>query len=547
MAPDLAEPVRLHGAAVATPEHKNSGQRRPRSLGGFVIRFAVTLLLTFMGAHAALAQEALERTTDSRIETLVLPVTKAFADIVFYAIPIGGVDTPIVLIWLLTGAIVFTVYMGFINIRGFKQAIRIVRGDYENPNDHGEVSHFQALSAALSGTVGLGNIAGVAIAITLGGPGATLWMILAGLFGMSSKFVECTLGVKYRRINAEGVVSGGPMYYLSAGLAKRGMPRIGRGLAGFAALMTMGGALGAGGMFQVNQAFRQLELVTGGDASIFHDRGWVFGLIIAVLVGIVIIGGIRSIARVTDKLVPFMCGIYVLAAIVVLVVHYTRIPEAIGIIIDGAFNPQAVAGGIIGVIIQGFRRATFSNEAGIGSAPIAHAAVRTNEPITEGLVALLEPFIDTVIVCTMTALVIVITGTYTLKGAPGIMLTSTAFASVISWFPYVLVVAVVLFAFSTTITWSYYGSRAWAYLVGDSRKMDISYKATICIALIIGPTLNLADLVDFADATIFAMAFPNILGLYIMAPEVKADLKSYMARVRSGEIKSYREIQAAEA
>lgn len=460
-----------------------------------------------------------------------------------------GADLPVILIWLLSAALILTLYMGFINFRGFKQAIRIVRGDYQNPDHKGEVSHFQALTAALSGTVGLGNIAGVAIAISVGGPGATVWMILAGLLGMSSKFVECTLGVKYRNINKHGVVSGGPMYYLTKGFANRGLPRFGKFLGVFAALMCMMGALGAGGMFQTNQAFEQLETVTGGSASLFHDRGWMFGAVISILVGAVIIGGIKSIARVTDKLVPIMCGIYVLAALVVLFSHFGDIPDAAAIILKGAFSPEAVGGGFIGVLIQGFRRATFSNEAGIGSAAIAHAAVRTNEPITEGLVSLLEPFIDTVVVCTMTALVIVITGAYQADtdGIGGVTLTSNAFASVISWFPYILAIAVVLFAFSTTITWSYYGSRSWAYLTGDSKALDIAFKAMICIAIVVGPTIDISRLVDFSDATIFAMAFPNILGLYIMAPEVKRDLASYMARIRSGEIKSYRVQRIAEA
>ena len=369
-------------------------------------------------------------------------------------------------------SIVFTIYMRFVNIRGFRMAIDIVRGIYSNPNDKGEVSHFQALTAALSGTVGLGNIAGVAIAISLGGPGATFWMIIAGLLGMSSKFVECTLGVKYRIENADGSVSGGPMYYLSRGFAEKGWPGLGKVLAVFFAVMCIGGSIGGGNMFQVNQAFQQFEAVTGGTESFIHGQGWIFGLVMALLVAVVIIGGIKSIAKVTDKIVPFMCGIYVLAALVILFGNFTRIPEAFGLIFAGAFSPMAISGGIVGVLIQGFKRAAFSNEAGIGSASIAHSAVKTNEPVTEGLVALLEPFIDTVIVCTMTALVIVITGTVDGggvwqplgAGGDGIHLTSTAFSSVITWFPIILAVAVILFAFSTMITWSYYGIKSWKYL-----------------------------------------------------------------------------------
>lgn len=493
------------------------------------------------GIGRAAAQDITEVSLDDRINEAIGPFADAVVDFIFYAVPVAGADLPLVLVWLLVGAVVFTFYMGFINFRGFAQAIRIVRGDYSNPADSGEVSHFQALTAALSGTVGLGNIAGVAIAVSLGGPGATFWMILAGLLGMSAKFVECTLGVKYRVINAKGVVSGGPMFYLTKGLADRGMARFGKVLAVLFAVMCLGGSFGGGNMFQVNQAFQQFESVTGGDSSFLHGHGWAFGLVMAIFVAVVIIGGIKSIARVTDKLVPFMCGIYVLAALVVIFANLEAVPEAFRLIISGAFSNDAVAGGFVGVLIQGFRRATFSNEAGIGSAPIAHAAVRTNEPITEGLVSLLEPFIDTVVVCTMTAVVIVLTGTYKIAGADGIALTSAAFESVISWFPYVLALAVILFAFSTMITWSYYGSKAWTYLVGDSKAADIGYKVVFCMFVVIGASLTLTKVTDFSDAMIFAMAFPNVIGLYIMAPEVKRDLTSYLARVKSGEIRKFRD------
>ncbi len=502
--------------------------------------FATVLLLWASIAPAA-AQDIAEVSLDDRINETIGPFADAVVDFIFYAVPVAGADLPLVLVWLLVGAIVFTFYMGFINFRGFAQAIRIVRGDYSNPADSGEVSHFQALTAALSGTVGLGNIAGVAIAVSLGGPGATFWMILAGLLGMSAKFVECTLGVKYRVINDRGVVSGGPMFYLTKGLADRGMARFGKVLAVVFAVMCLGGSFGGGNMFQVNQAFQQFESVTGGDSSFLHGHGWAFGLVMAIFVAVVIIGGIKSIARVTDKLVPFMCGVYVLAAFVVIFANLEAVPEAFGLIIHGAFSNDAVAGGFVGVLIQGFRRATFSNEAGIGSAPIAHAAVRTNEPITEGLVSLLEPFIDTVVVCTMTAVVIVLTGTYKIDGADGIALTSAAFESVISWFPYVLALAVILFAFSTMITWSYYGTKAWTYLVGDSKAADIGYKIVFCMFVVIGASLTLTKVTDFSDAMIFAMAFPNVIGLYIMAPEVKRDLASYLARVKSGEIRKFRD------
>jgi len=504
-------------------------------------------LLSLVAPVALFAQEV-AKSLDERINEMMEPATAAISSVIFYSIQFTDeVAVPFVLIWLVFGAIVFTIYMKFINIRGFGLAIDIVRGVYSDPNDKGEVSHFQALTAALSGTVGLGNIAGVAIAISLGGPGATFWMIIAGMIGMSSKFVECTLGVKYRVENEDGSVSGGPMYYLSRGLAEKGWGGVGKVLAVFFAIMCIGGSIGGGNMFQVNQAFQQFEMVTGGTESFIHGQGWLFGLVMAGLVGVVIIGGIKSIARVTDKIVPFMCGVYVLAALVILFGNFSEIPTAFSLIISGAFSPMAIAGGFVGVLIQGFKRAAFSNEAGIGSASIAHAAVKTNEPITEGLVALLEPFIDTIVVCTMTALVIVITGTVDIAGVwhplgegDGISLTSTAFASTISWFPLILAVAVILFAFSTMITWSYYGIKCWKFLFGNTRVADISYKVMFCGFVVLGAAMSLGSVVDFSDAMIFAMCFPNIIGLYILAPNVKADLISYLKRIKSGEIKKFK-------
>ena len=515
------------------------------------IATGIGMLLTFVmlfDAQLVIAQVS-EKSMDQRINEFMEPITQKVAGVIFHSISFTDeIAVPFVLIWLVVGAIAFTIYMRFINIRGFRLAIDIVRGVYSNPNDKGEVSHFQALTAALSGTVGLGNIAGVAIAISLGGPGATFWMIVAGLLGMSSKFVECTLGVKYRIENKDGSVSGGPMYYLSRGFAEKGFGGLGKVLAVFFAIMCIGGSIGGGNMFQVNQAFQQFEAVTGGAESFIHGQGWLFGLVMALLVAVVIIGGIKSIARVTDKIVPFMCGIYVVAALVILFGNITRVPEAFGLIFAGAFSPMAISGGIVGVMIQGFKRAAFSNEAGIGSASIAHSAVKTNEPVTEGLVALLEPFIDTVVVCTMTALVIVITGTIDAEGVwqplgaggDGIHLTSTAFSSVITWFPLILAVAVILFAFSTMITWSYYGIKSWKYLFGHNKVADITYKIMFCAFVVLGAAMQLGSVVDFSDAMIFAMCFPNIIGLYVLAPQVKKDMDSFISRIKSGEIKRYK-------
>ena len=503
-------------------------------------RCGKVFLGTLVGLLAPVAALAEDLPLDQAIDQAIAPFANAISDVVFYAPPIFGVNFPLVVIWLGLGAVFFTFYLRFISYRGFSHAIRLVRGDYSDPNDTGEVSHFQALATALSGTVGLGNIAGVAVAISLGGPGATFWMILVGFLGMSLKFAECTLGVKYRNEYADGTVSGGPMYYLSKGLAERNMAGFGRASAVFFAVCCIGSSFGGGNMFQVNQAFQQFVLVTGGVASWFADKGWLFGLVLAGIVGAVIIGGIKGIARVTEKIVPFMAVLYVTAALIIIGMNYDQIPAAFGAIFMGAFSPEGVSGGFIGVLIQGLRRATFSNEAGIGSAAIAHSAVRTKEPVTEGIVSLLEPFIDTVVICTMTALVIVITSSAA-PGVSGVELTSNAFASAFSWFPYVLSVAVLLFAFSTMIAWSYYGLKSWTYLFGEGRRSENTYKIIFCVVVVIGAAMNLESIVGFMDAMNFAQALPNILGLLILAPIIKRELDSYWGRLERGEIKRYRE------
>lgn len=484
---------------------------------------------------------------DQRINALVGPVADALSSVIFVSVPVAGAQLPLIVVWLIAAALFFTVYLGFINIRGFGHAVRLAKGDYSDPNDAGEVSHFQALATALSGTVGLGNIAGVAVAISLGGPGATFWMILAGLIGMSSKFAECTLAVKYRNEYADGTVSGGPMYYLKKGLAERGHAGLGRVLGAAFAICCVFGSFGAGNMFQANQSYLQFLNVTGGDASWLAGKGWLFGLIMAGLVGVVIIGGIKSIARVTDKLVPGMALLYVSAALVVIVAHIGQVPAAFGAIIHGAFSPEGIAGGFVGVLIQGFRRATFSNEAGVGSAPIAHSAVRTKTPVTEGFVSLLEPFIDTVVICTMTALVVIITGAYRQEGLAGVAITDQAFGTVFPWFSYVLTLAVFLFAYSTQISWSYYGLKAWTYLFGEGLVKELVYKAIFCCFIVLGASLQLGAIIDFSDAMFFSMALINIVGLYILAPVVKREYATYWARLKRGEIRPYVARHAARA
>ena len=474
------------------------------------------------------------------LDNIFKPIVDNIAKVIFYDVSrlFGqNKEVPFIVIWLIFGALFFTFKMNFINLRGFSHAISLVKGDYHDPNNKGEVSHFQALTTALSGTVGLGNIAGVAIAISLGGPGATFWMIIAGLIGMSSKFVECTLGVKYRKIDENGVVSGGPMYYLKEGLAKKNFPKLGKFLAILFAILCVGGSIGGGNMFQANQAFAAFKTVFPS----MSDFGPIFGLFLALMVGFVIIGGIKSIAKVTEKVVPFMAAIYVGAALVIIGYHFTDLGMVFGKIISGAFSPEAGLGGFIGVLIIGFKRAAFSNEAGVGSASIAHSAAKTKEPVSEGMVALLEPFIDTIVICTMTAIVIIITGTYTNDGGlGGSELTSEAFGSVIWWFPYILTIAIFLFAFSTIISWSYYGLKSWTFLFGQNKNTELTYKILLLFFVIVGSTVNLGSVLDFSDMMILAMAFPNIIGLLFLSSEVKEDLKKYLDKVKNGSIKKYR-------
>lgn len=438
-------------------------------------------------------------------------------------------NIPFIVIWLVAGAAFFTFRMGFINIRGFRHSIDLAKGKYDDPNAPGQVTHFQALATAVSGTVGLGNIAGVAVAISLGGAGATFWMILCGLLGMSSKFVECTLGVKYRDILPDGRVFGGPMNYLRYGLEKRNMKGFGKVLAGVFAVLAVGASFGGGNMFQANQSFEQLA----GQFPVLAGNGFWFGIVMMLLVAVVIIGGIKSIANVTGRVVPVMASVYILAALAVIIMNIQNIGPAFSAIIDGAFNPTALKGGIIGVLVVGFQRAAFSNEAGVGSAAIAHSTAKTNHPPSEGFVALLEPFIDTVVVCTLTALVLIFTGMHEVEGMAGAQLTSDAFGSQISWFPYVLAVAVFLFAFSTMISWSYYGMRAWTYLFGKSKKSEMAYKALFLVFVVIGASISLGAVLDFSDMMILAMSFPNIIGLYIMSGEVRKDLDGYWTQLKN--------------
>ena len=460
-----------------------------------------------------------------------------FANAIFYGVKIDdGVTFPLIVGWLFLAAIVFTFYFGFVQFKHIKLSIDIVSGKFSNPKskDAGEVSHFQALTTALSGTVGLGNIAGVGVALAIGGPGATFWMIICGLFGMASKFTECTLGVKYRNEHEDGTVSGGPMHYLSKAFKEKGNAKIGKFLAIGFAIMTIFATLGAGNMFQGNQANAMIVQTFG----IAPGYGWVTGIVLALFVASVIIGGMPAIATVTSKLVPIMALLYIGMAVIVLATHYDQIGNAFEQIIVGAFTGAGVAGGFIGALIQGLKRATFSNEAGVGSAAIAHSAVKTKEPITEGLVSLLEPFIDTVVICTMTALVITISGMNT-GDLSGVKLTAAAFTETSYIFEYLLALAVIMFAFSTMISWSYYGLKAWTYLFGKTKVTELVYKGVFCVFVIVGASISFGAVIDFSDAALFAMSIFNIIGLYYLMPIVKAELKSFLERIDSGEIKKY--------
>ncbi len=503
------------------------------------------LLLTFITPFISIAQE---KGLDQRIDEVFKPVSDFFSDIVFFQV--GGY--PFVIFLLVGSALFFTIYFGFPNIRYFWTSINVVRGKYDeveksdSDSKDGEVSHFQALATAVSGTVGNGNIAGVALAIALGGPGATFWMIVCGLLGMSTKFVECTLGVHYRDVDENGVVYGGPMYYISKGLKSKGFVTLGKVAAVLFAIFCIGGSFGGGNAAQSNQATIVLKDLFGYDSTF---AGAMIGIILAFFVGIIIIGGIKRIASVTEKIVPFMALLYILACIYILGINFSFIDDAIGLIIKEAFNPTAMGvGGFIGVLMVGFKRAAFSNEAGAGSASIAHSAVKTKYSASEGLVSLLEPFIDTVVICTMTALVIIIfnsTGAFVYggDGMGGVMIdgvmyegagiTSKAFAEYIPYSGVFLTIAVVLFAVSTMISWSYYGLQSWKYLFGRGKVADMTYKVLFLIFVVIGAAASMNSIWAFSDAMIFAMVFPNMIGLFFLFPIVKEELNKYLEAIKS--------------
>ncbi len=515
-------------------------------------------LLTILYVVSAWAQESAEPSVLYKANATIGAVL--LFDIAFGAIQIDEVDRdgnpvldtsgnpqkkvvslPFLIVVLILGAIFFTFWYRWINVRGLKHSVNVIQGKYDNPEDTGEISHFRALTSALSATVGLGNIAGVAIAIQLGGPGAVFWMLIAAVFGMTAKFSSCTLSQLYRQTNADGSISGGPMYYIDIGLKQigGGWASFGKVLAIMYALMVMGGSIGVGNMFQVNQTAEAFRSTFGLSAG----ANWIIGIVIAILVGAVIIGGIKRIGAATSKIVPAMCGLYVCVSILIILMNFTKIPEAIGLIFSMAFTGNAFYGGFFGVLVWGIKRASFSNEAGIGSAAIAHAAAKTEEPVREGIVAMVGPFIDTIIVCFMTAMVVIITGAWndpSLSQSDGVTLTTTAFASAIGWFPLVLTVSIGLFAYSTMISWAYYGERGWIYLLdhfgGAGLKTVVVFRIIFILFVIVGAVNKLDAVLDFSDAMVLGMAFPNIIGSIILAPQVLKKVRDYWSRYQSGEM-----------
>lgn len=497
-------------------------QRAGKNMKNLIIFLGFITSILFTGKTYAIG-------IDEQIEKYFTPFSDAFSSFIFAPVTIAGAKVPILIFIMIATSIFCTFYLRCIGIWGFKHSLYQIFHKKDNSGHEGEVSSLGALATALSGTIGLGNIAGVAIAISIGGPGAMFWMCMGAIFGMALKFCEVTLSLKYRKFNKDGSVSGGPMFYIEHGLAKRGYHKLGKTLAYIFALACIPGTVGGGCMLQTNQATEQFINITGGTNSFFATHSWLFGLFVATIVGLVIVGGIKSIANVTSKVVPVMCLVYVGACIIIIAFNFTHIPHAIYTIFNEAFFPKAVAGGVIGSIIIGLRRSIQSNEAGIGSSPIAYAAVKTNEPVSQGFVSMIEPFLDTVVVCSMTAFVIILTGEYLnyTDGITGVELTSSAFQSVIPFFPYVLAIVIILFALSTILSWAYYGQKAWSFLVGEGFKRTKFYQLVFCLFIIIGSSMNLKSVIDFTDATYLVMAAPNLIAIFILLNEIKSELITY--------------------
>lgn len=490
----------------------------------FLMMLFTTMLMTLQSAQAMNVDEFMDKH--------VAPISDAVAKLIFFPINICGNNVPLIIFWVLIAGFFFTFYFKGISVWGFKHALDVVAKPAEKHNDGcGEVSSFQALATALSGTIGIGSIAGVAISISIGGPGAAFWIFAGALLGMSIKFVEATLAVKYRRFNLDGSVSGGPMHYIAHGLTRKKMRWLGQPLSVLYAILCIGGGITGGNMIQINQTAHQIVFITGGSHSIFHGYTWLIGLVAAVLIGMVIVGGIKSIAKVTTILTPTMCLLYIVSGLIVIFANFMNIPHAIALIIREAFNPTAVAGGVIGTIIIGLRRSVQSNEAGTGAAAIVYATAQTKEPVSQGFVALLETFL-TGVLCLFTSFAIVFSGacTHAAKEISGIELASNAFQSVIPFFPIILSIIAVMFALSTLISWAYYGQKAWTFLFGEGKKRVLAFNLIYCLFIIIGSAMNVKSVIDITDAMMIALCVPNIIVLYILCPEIKRDLKAYLEK-----------------
>ncbi len=486
-------------------------------------------------AFLGLLQKANAMNVDAFMDKHIAPFSDMIAKIIFYPINCFGTKVPIIIFWILFAGIFFTIYFRGICVWGFKHAIELIKKPAEKSSDgSGDVSSFQALATALSGTIGIGSIAGVAISISIGGPGAAFWIFFGALLGMSIKFIEATLAVKYRRFNEDGSVSGGPMHYIAHGLTRKKLRWLGQPLAVIYAVLCVGGGITGGNMIQINQSTHQILFITGGEQSFLHGCGWIFGLIIAILVGMVTMGGIKSIAKVTTVLVPTMCIMYIVSGLIVILANILNIPSALALIFREAFHPQSIAGGIFGVIIIGLRRSVQSNEAGTGAAAIVYAAAKTKEPVSQGFVALLETFL-TGILCLFTSFAIIFSGVLEntqIGQISGIELASRAFQSVIPFFPYILSLIAILFALSTLISWAYYGQKAWTFMFGEGKKRALTFNLIYCIFIVIGSVMNVSSVIEITDAMMIAMCVPNVIVLYILCPEIKQDLIDYCKRFK---------------
>lgn len=491
-------------------------------------RFLLFVFTFFMSLTSAQATNI-----DAFMDKHIAPVSDFVASIIFFPITIMGSKVPVIIFWILIAGIFFTVYFKGIAVWGFKHAIDIVAKPSDSTHDGcGEVSSFQALATALSGTIGIGSIAGVAISISIGGPGAAFWIFIGALLGMSIKFVEATLAVKYRRFNLDGSVSGGPMHYIAHGLTRKKLRWLGQPLSVIFAILCIGSGITAGNMIQINQTAHQIVFITGGANSFLNGYNWVIGLLVAILIGMVIVGGIKSIAKVTTILTPTMCALYIISGLIVIFANYANIPSALALILREAFHPTAVAGGVFGTIIIGLRRSVQSNEAGTGAAAIVYATAQTKEPVSQGFVALLETFL-TGVLCLFTSCSIVFSGVLDMNRVgeiSGIELASNAFQSVIPFFPIILSIIAVLFAMSTLISWAYYGQKAWTFLLGEGKKRVLTFNLIYCLFIIVGSVMNVQSVIDITDAMMIAMCIPNVIVLYILAPEIKRDLKDYLAK-----------------